>query len=159
MLSIPERYAHRLAIRNLAEELMARHGLAGWTFGFNRRKRTLGLCHHAARIIELSIYFVERNCLEEIRDTILHEIAHALVGPEHGHDVVWRAKCREVGARPERCGQADMPEGRWQARCNGCGSLFSRHRKPRRLKGWFCRACGPERGGLSWWVGNASGGV
>lgn len=152
MLSIPERYAHRLAIRSLAGELMTRHGLNGWAFRFNRRKRALGLCRYAARVIELSIYFVDRNSLEEIRDTVLHEIAHALVGPDHGHDAVWRAKCLEVGARPERCGQADMPEGRWQARCGGCGSQFSRHRKPQRLKGWFCRACGPERGGLTWQV-------
>lgn len=150
MLSIPERHARRAEIRNLALELMARHGLHGWRFGFNRRKRTLGLCRHGVRTIELSIYFTDRNAPEEIRDTILHEIAHALVGPEHGHDAVWKAKCREVGARPERCGQADMPAGRWQARCGGCGGVFSRHRRPKRFKGWFCRTCGPERGTLTW---------
>ena len=155
MLSIPERHAHRAEVRTLALELMARHGLHGWTFGFNRRKRSLGLCRYGIRAIELSIYFTDRNAAEEIRDTLLHEIAHALVGPGHGHDVVWKAKCREVGARPERCGQADMPDGRWQARCGGCGGLFSRHRRPKQLKGWFCRTCGPERGTLIWSSGRA----
>jgi hypothetical protein len=47
---------------------------------------------------------VDRNGAEEIVDTILHEIAHALVGPRHGHDTVWKAKCTDIGARPERCG-------------------------------------------------------
>ncbi|HEY7425103.1 MAG TPA: SprT-like domain-containing protein [Gemmataceae bacterium] len=150
MLSIPERYAHRNTVRKLALELMTRHGLHDWNFGFNRRKRAMGLCRYAARTIELSIYLVDRNGAEEVRDTILHEIAHALVGSEHGHDAVWKRKCLEIGAKPERCGQADMPSGRWQACCGSCGRIFARHRRPKRLQGWFCRMCGPQRGGLAW---------
>jgi predicted SprT family Zn-dependent metalloprotease len=153
MLSIPERHARRTAVRTLALELMARHGLSGWSFGFNRRKRTLGLCLYAQQAIELSIYFVDRNSTDEVRDTILHEIAHALVGPGHAHDAVWKAKALEVGARPQRCGAAEMPEGRWRARCPACGQGFSRHRRPERLGGWFCRPCGPERGKLTWRAG------
>lgn len=130
---------------------MAAHGLQGWSFGFNRRKQTMGLCVYQHRTIELSIHLVERdNSWDEIRDTILHEIAHALVGPEHGHDKVWKRKCIEVGARPQRCGAADMPEGAWKARCEGCGKQFRRHRKPKRMKGRFCLACGSKRGRLVW---------
>jgi predicted SprT family Zn-dependent metalloprotease len=131
---------------------MARHGLRGWAFGFNRRKRALGLCLHTQKRIELSIYFVDGNGEEEVRDTILHEIAHALVGPEHAHDSVWKAKAVEIGARPTRCGEAEMPEGRWKASCTGCGKGYSRHRRPKRLHGWFCRGCGPVRGSLTWRV-------
>jgi predicted SprT family Zn-dependent metalloprotease len=111
----------------------------------------MGLCVFHRRRIELSIHFVERdNPLEEIRDTILHEIAHALVGPGHGHDEVWQRKCVEIGARPVRCGQADMPEGRWRAQCRSCGQKFNRHRKPKLSDRWFCQDCGPERGKLRW---------
>lgn len=154
MLSIPERYGRRTQARLLALKLMVQHGLSEWTFAFNRRKRALGLCKFGARIIELSIYLVDRNEQEEVRETILHEIAHALVGPEHGHDAVWQAKAIEIGAKPQRCGQADMPEGQWRADCKGCGKVYSRHRRPKRLKGWFCRLCGPQRGSLSWGVMN-----
>lgn len=150
MLSIPERYARRGAVRTLALDLMARHGLHDWGFDFNRRKRSMGLCRYGAKSIELSIYFVDRNGAEEVRDTVLHEIAHALVGPDHGHDAVWKAKCVAIGAKPQRCGQADMPHGRWQAQCSGCSKVFSRHRRPKRLSGWFCPGCGPERGKLAW---------
>ncbi len=150
MLSIPERYARRQQARQLALELMVQHGLTGWIFAFNKRKRGLGLCRYTTKTIELSIYLVDRNSLDEIRDTILHEIAHALVGPDHGHDEVWKRKCIEIGARPERCGEADMPQGRWQARCGSCGTHFFRHRRPKRIRGWFCRNCGQERGKLTW---------
>src|SRR5271157_3467668 len=104
-------------VRKLAEDLLTLHGLQEWSFTFNRGKQTMGLCAYARRTIELSTYFVERNGQEEILDTILHEIAHALVGPGHGHDAVWKRKCVEIGARPARCGDAEMPEGRWKARC------------------------------------------
>jgi predicted SprT family Zn-dependent metalloprotease len=150
MLSIPERYARRVAARSLARELMACHGLHDWSFAFNRCKRSMGLCRWGRKTIELSIHLVDRNGLDEVRDTILHEIAHALAGPQHGHDAVWKAWCVKVGARPQRCGQANMPEGRWQARCPGCGGLFYWHRRPRVLTGWFCRPCGPQRGPLRW---------
>ena len=152
MSPIAARHARRVEVRNLALELIARHGLEGWTFAFNRRKRALGLCRYTPKVIELSTYLVDANSTEEVRDTLLHEIAHALVGPGHGHDAVWKAKCAAVGARPERCGDADMPEGRWKASCPACTLPFSRHRRPKRLRGWWCKACGPERGKLSWRV-------
>jgi predicted SprT family Zn-dependent metalloprotease len=144
------RYQRRAEARQLALQLMTRHGLLGWTFQYNWRKRTMGLCRYKTKTIELSVYLVERNGPEEILDTILHEIAHALVGPDHGHDDVWKEKCIELGARPRRCGAAAMPEGCWIAVCAVCGARFDRHRRPKRLKGWFCRRCGPERGGLVW---------
>ena len=141
------------AVRKLARELLDKHGLHDWAFAFNRRKRSLGFCRYEARTIELSVFLVERNGEAEIRDTLLHEIAHALVGPGHGHGSVWKRKCLEIGATPQRCGQADMPEGRWRARCGGCGKGFHRYRRPKRMKGWFCRSCGPELGTLSWMLG------
>ena len=144
------RYLRRVEARKLALELMTQHGLHDWRFAFNQRKRTLGLCRFHGRTIELSLHLVDRNSADEIVDTILHEIAHALVGPGHAHDAVWRKMCLQVGARPERCGQADMPDGNWQARCGGCSQTFSRHRRPKRLTGWFCRTCGPEVGKLTW---------
>lgn len=138
------------AVQKTALELMARHGLQGWSFRFNRRKRAMGMCFYQQRRLELSVYLVQRNGPEEILDTLLHEIAHALVGLGHAHDAVWQQKCFEIGAQPIRCGQASMPEGRWKSRCGSCSRDYHRHRKPKRMKGWFCRFCGPECGGLVW---------
>jgi predicted SprT family Zn-dependent metalloprotease len=144
------------AVRELARRLMNEHGLAGWEFGLNTNVRRAGVCFYPRGgepgRIELSAHFVERNGDDEVRDTILHEIAHALVGPGHGHDRVWRAKCRAIGARPEACydESVDMPEGKWHAECPGCRQTFSRHRRPKRPTGWFCRSCGQDRGRLRW---------
>src|SRR5690242_13087862 len=82
-----------LEARRLACELLDVHGLEGWSFAFNRSKRDLGICRFGPRLIELSVHFVERNAGKVVRDTLLHEIAHALVGPGHGHDAVWRRMC------------------------------------------------------------------
>ena len=143
-----QRYAD---VCRLARDLFALHRLHGWAFTFNRGKRTMGWCLYGSRTIELSVHFVERNDMVLIRDTLLHEIAHALVGPGHGHDAVWKRKCVEIGARPERVShEVNMPEGRWQARCGQCGLLHHRHRRPKQMKGWYCGHCGNERGQLVW---------
>ena len=135
----------------LAHELMAAHGLRGWTFAFNRSKRDMGLCRYGPKVIELSVHFVARNSAAAIRDTLLHEIAHALVGPGHGHDAVWKQACLRVGAKPQRVSfEVDMPDGRWQARCTSCGVVHHKHRKPKRMFGWFCVHCGTKRGKLTW---------
>jgi predicted SprT family Zn-dependent metalloprotease len=142
--------------RATALALMDQHGLvaAGWVFAWNRRRCGMGLCvfprNGRPGRIELSYHFVLRNPEAEIRDCVLHEISHALVGPGHGHDRTWKLKCIEIGARPERCGQADMPAGRWRAVCPRCGASFNRHRRPKRVTGWHCRGCGPARGPLTW---------
>jgi predicted SprT family Zn-dependent metalloprotease len=152
LLALPQTRAQRLVeIRRVALDLFAIHNLADWSFALNRGKRTMGLCLYATRTIALSSHFVERNCDEVIRDTLLHEIAHALVGPGHGHDRIWKRKCLEIGAKPERLSyEVNMPEGRWQARCGQCGQLHHRHRKPKWMKGWYCCHCGKERGQLAW---------
>ncbi len=139
---------------DLARQLMAQYGLNDWIFGFNRRKRDMGICYapHRGRPgrIQLSIYYVHKNSEADIRDTILHEIAHALVGQPHGHDDVWKAKCIEIGANPTRCGKAEMPVGNWRAICPGCQVKFHRHRRPKRLTGSYCRNCGPVKGQIVW---------
>lgn len=135
--------------KEVASRLIELHGLEGWSFRFNRNKRRLGVCKQDSKKIELSEYYVIRNSSEHVIDTILHEIAHALVGTAHGHDDVWKAMCLRVGCTPTSCSStAIMPEGDWQAKCHGCHTVFSRHRRPRRLRGRYCVACGPDRGQL-----------
>jgi predicted SprT family Zn-dependent metalloprotease len=150
---LTERAAH---IRALGRALLNAHGLTAWEFGFNSNVRRAGVCFYPHRgepgRIELSVHFTQHNTDDEVRDTLLHEIAHALVGPGHGHDGVWKAKCRAIGAKPDACygDEVEMPRGRWRATCPGCATEFDRHRRPARPGGWHCRPCGPTAGALKW---------
>ncbi len=139
----------------LARQLMELHGLTSWKFKFDRAKLRAGLCSYSRKCISLSIYYVNHNQdkPDDVRDTILHEIAHALAGSEHGHDVVWKAICLRIGARPLRCYDSsivEMPKGRWRAVCPGCSKEFRRHRRLRRYRTSYCLRCGTERGNLTY---------
>lgn len=140
------------AVAAYARRVMDSFGLRDWYFSFDGARRRLGCCNYRELSITLSRYFVARNGPTEIRETVLHEIAHALVGPGHGHGPVWKAMAARVGCRPVRCGRADMPAGRIVATCGGCSRVFRRHRTPRKSVRWHCRRCGPERGRLTWAV-------
>jgi predicted SprT family Zn-dependent metalloprotease len=133
---------------DLSRRLMKRFGLSTWTFGFNRRKRSLGLCRYTERRIELSLHFVAAHDEPSVRDVILHEIAHALAGHKAAHGPLWRAICEAIGARPERCGEALMPAGRWRAICPRCRQQYDRIRRPVRRSKYICPKCGPEKGEL-----------
>lgn len=154
---LPFRLTDRAArIRDDARTLLDAHGLGAWEFGFNANVRRAGVCFYPhggePGRIELSVHFASANSDDEVADTLLHELAHALVGPGHGHDAVWKAKCRQIGATPEACygDEIEMPRGRWRAVCPGCAVEFDRHRRPKRADGWFCRPCGPTSGKLRW---------
>ncbi|QDU70757.1 SprT family zinc-dependent metalloprotease [Mucisphaera calidilacus] len=138
---------------NLALRLMSEQGLVGWSFGFNHRRRALGICNFTDRRIELSRHFVLRHEVSEVRETILHEIAHAIAGPKAGHGLAWKAACLRLGIAPRVRGEAEMPEGRWRAVCPGCGVCHSRYRRPMRGRDYYCKACGPERGKLRFRAG------
>ncbi len=134
---------------NLAKSLIAEHKLRRWVFVFNRGKRTLGLCDYSRRRIELSMYFVAHNDEVAVRDTVLHEVAHALAGEKAGHGPKWRAVCRRIGAAPKRLDhEAVMPRGHWVATCPTCGESHTRFRRPPLGRHYFCRSCGSDKGKL-----------
>ena len=83
----------------MARELLAEHGLHGWSFRFDRARVRAGACHYGTRTITLSPWITAAHDPSQVRETLLHEIAHALVGPRHAHDAVWRARARSIGAR------------------------------------------------------------
>lgn len=123
---------------DMAYELMAVHGLVGWRVKLDHARRRAGQCDYGAKVISLSRHYVRYAETDHIRDTILHEIAHALVGPRHGHDAVWRQKAREIGCTANRCHTLNFSTSRWIMRCpNGCFEV-ERHR---RKAGLVCVKC------------------
>ena len=122
----------------LATKLMHEHGLTDWRVKLDHARRRAGQCNYNTKVISLSRLYVRNAEKNHIRDTIIHEIAHALVGPDHGHDAVWRQKAREIGCTATRCHSLSFARARWVMQCpNGCFSV-DRHR---RKSGLVCATC------------------
>lgn len=130
------------AALTLARALLREHGLPDWTVVLTRAKRQAGVCRYATRQIGLSGPLTQLHDEAEVRDTILHEIAHALAGPQHGHDRVWRATALAIGCTGQRCSSpeaAQLPTA-WVGTCPR-GHTVGRHRRPVRVAS--CRQCRP----------------
>lgn len=126
--------------QKLAEDLMAKHLTPNWTFQFDNAKVRFGLCEWSKKRISISKHLTELNDEEKVRDTILHEIAHALAPKRAGHNRQWVYQCLAVGAKPQRCyssSQVLQPERTLLATCPNCERSVKRHRRMRIA----CSAC------------------
>lgn len=87
--------------------MMEKHGLIalGWTFRFDKATSRLGACHFHKKEISLSRLMVTYGELEDMEQTMLHEIAHALLPPEAGHYKPWKVLAASIGYTGERCGR------------------------------------------------------
>ena len=127
--------------KHLALELMEKHNLSDWRFEFDTAKRRFGVCRHRLKVIGLSKELILLNSVEQVKNTILHEIAHALT-PRHKHDDVWRAKAIEIGSDGNRCYSSQEVEtikGNYQAVCPICGHIHYKFRQIR-VK-YSCSVC------------------
>ena len=147
----------------MAARTLRRHGLPDWSFRYDRALRRAGACFFRERLISLSCAFVELNDEDVVRDTIRHEVAHALAWKHDratGHGAAWKKWCEVTGAKPGRCYENEeviLPAARYQctvlvnavewSRGSGRnqqtgttrinlekGDVFGRHRLTRRLR-------------------------
>lgn len=90
--------------------------------------------------IRLSIHMIPTMEEAEVKDTILHEIAHALVGCHQGHNWIWRQKAIEIGCNGERTTKLDVVNQiryKYKAECPCCGNVTGMSRKPKR--NYWCK--------------------
>ena len=121
--------AYNLALREMDKWLDD-----SWMFVFNNRKSAFGLCSYRKKTIELSRPLTEIETEEQILDTIRHEIAHALAGPEAKHGPMWKVQCLKVGCSYERAGSLSEgvkePNPKYVMICPKGQIVKSFHRKP-----------------------------
>lgn len=84
---------------NIAINLMEEHGLIeqGWSFAFDRALYRLGLCRFDRKQITISKHFASAANEYEVKQAVLHEIAHALLPVEAKHGPAWQDKALEIG--------------------------------------------------------------
>ena len=130
-----------LLASNLAKNLMRQHNLfkSYWQFDWNKKKNSLGTCSYSKKIIFLSKKIVPCLKENEVKDTILHEIAHALVGSGQGHNQVWKSKAIEIGCNGYRCADVDLSSiAKYKAICKNCGQTHTVNRRKKRLSWCKC---------------------
>lgn len=142
------RDAEDLAFKLIAEWLPT----GGWTFAWSKTKNSHGDCNYRTKTIRLSAHRTQLRTCEQVENTIRHEIAHALAGPNAKHGPEWKAWARRLGADPHRSNSeydGAPPPFKWVATCGGCGRRFGRHRLTKVLASGIgqCNACVMGNGG------------
>lgn len=131
--------------RELATTEMEWHGLTrqSWTVKFDHARARAGQCQHRAKVLSFSRHLIARGSPADMRNTLLHEIAHALAGPRHGHDQTWRTIALQIGCDGQRCHSMELAPAKWIYRCSaGCWAM-SRFKRSRcsAASAARCRKC------------------
>lgn len=80
-------------------QLLDNNGLSTWRISLatDVYKPYLGLCNYQHKTIILNAHHIDTHPTPEVLNTIRHEVAHAIVGPNHGHDDIWKIEARKQG--------------------------------------------------------------
>jgi superfamily II DNA or RNA helicase len=83
---------------HFARTELNKHGLIDWSVRLNQNAdgHFLGLCSYRDKCIILNAHHIDIHPTPDVRNTILHEIGHALT-PGHRHDDIWQAKASQIG--------------------------------------------------------------
>lgn len=146
----------------IARSLMDQHGLQDYTLDMNySMKKTMGRCNYREKIISLSTILVVLNPEPQVRNTILHEIAHGLREAERGyvpyqltpsmwHDARWTQIARSIGCDgkqfynspgtqlPVNTGYVRPVKHPWIKTCSNCGVTGTVLRRNKRM---CCSQC------------------
>lgn len=127
---------------------------------FNTRFKTNGYCtlywDSPTFILGISAYRL-LDGWEAVKETILHELCHAIASYDSGHGEEWQAIAKEVGSiygikityRAPHSIKAYEAAYKYIVRCDNCGAIWRRMRKTKFIKAvmlnhdatWKC-ACG-----------------
>ena len=77
-------------------------------FSFNDSKTKAGICYEGPSEIQLSNFFVKSPVAtdEKVRNVLLHELAHAIVGVDEMHNDKWKTIARKIGCTADVCAGA-----------------------------------------------------
>lgn len=94
-------------------EQLDKYGLTDWHVRLTSDpdKPFLGLCVYKDKSIILNAHHIDIHPYAEVNCTILHEVAHAIVGPGQGHNETWRQKAEDIGCdNTLPCSHLNIPD-------------------------------------------------
>lgn len=96
------------ALKYMRERLDS-NGLSDWGCRINPNEfGPLGYCSHKDKCIILNGHSVDIHPDYEVKDTINHEVAHALTPNDRKHGAEWQAMAIKLGATPAACSEFDL---------------------------------------------------
>lgn len=128
-------------VRVWAEAAIRMHLDPSWSFAFDSAKKRAGACDYTRKRITLSRYLSELHEDDDVHQTLLHEIAHAMAGHAAGHGPEWRRIAREIGYVGGRTHDLEIAsaQARWIGVCPN-GHEIARFRRPG-AKAVSCAKC------------------
>lgn len=125
----------------LFHDLQLQHGLPkSWTLAQDKALTRAGCTHFSTNTISLSRAYLRTASEQQVRDTLLHEIAHALAGAAAGHGPLWKAQILKIGGIPARC-CAPFTEAPLLLRCPCGRNAVPRHRRATKMLTRLCAQC------------------
>lgn len=128
--------------QQLAKELMQQHNVSHYHFKFDNAVRRFGYCNYSKKTISLSKKIVSLNDQATVKNVILHEIAHAMLGHGYGHNATWVRTAKSIGCDGKRCysrNEVSTPKLKYSVICTNCKGKWKRAKKP--IKGLACGSC------------------
>lgn len=115
--------------------LLTQHGKHDWQVGWDSAKRRAGATHFQTKRITYSRVLMPKYPLAVQWQVMLHEVAHALLGPRHGHNQTWKDTVRALGGTPSVTLSPELPSApaRWVGVCPQCSKKRELHSAPRRV--------------------------
>lgn len=106
-----------------ADKLLANNGLIkDWRVSINGSRSSLAWTEHTDKEISFSKFFAYTATREQFDGVILHEIAHALLGPGFGHGKEFTELCERISPNSEYAtALADIGIRKYLFTCPRCG--------------------------------------
>ena len=98
--------------------------LLSWKWKLMNKKTVLGECDYDESVLYLSSFYIKRQLFSEIRETILHEVAHALE-PSGFHDLSWKNTFIAIGGKGNTYAMTHRNIFKYKTICSRC--IFARY--------------------------------
>lgn len=132
-------------VERMGQALLQAHKLTNWEFGVDRALTRYGCCYYHLKRITMSKYYIlsDNISLNEIKNVLLHEIAHAIAGYEAGHGKEWARIARAIGC------DAQVKCDKWASAlpkpmifvCPCRKNRIARYRTSAKLRRSICKHC------------------
>ena len=76
----------------------------GWTLKYSKALTCFGMAKYGPKVIVLSEPLANSSSIEDVMETLTHEVAHAICGHAEGHGPKWVNTHKAMGGRGERLG-------------------------------------------------------